>query len=83
MHTGTLVAPPLDPTPSMALTTFMLSSSATLPKTTCLPSKCPVTAVVTKNCDPFVLGPELAMESSPGTECRTVPLVNSSSNLAP
>ena len=31
----------------------------TLPNTTCLPSRCGVGTVQMKNCEPFVLGPEI------------------------
>lgn len=40
----------------MALTTAMLSSSATSPKTTCRPLSHDVTTVVMKNCEPFLFG---------------------------
>ena len=53
----------------------------TCPKTTCLPSRCGVGTVVIKNWLPLVLGPELAMESSPGLSCVSSKV--SSSNLVP
>ena len=46
-------------TRSIALTTS-LKPSNTHPKTVCLPSRCGVTSVVMKNCDPLVPGPALA-----------------------
>ena len=54
---------------------------ATWPKTTCLASRCGVRLVVMKNCEPFVLRPALAIESSIGFEWRTMPFSNSSANL--
>lgn len=41
----------------------------TIPNTTCLPSRWGVGAVVIKNYEPFVLGPEFAIESTP-TSCK-------------
>ena len=67
--TVSLVFPDELPTASMALTTFILFSSATFPKTTCLQSSQAVGAVVKKNCDPLVLGPELAMLKRPASVC--------------
>ena len=43
--------------------------SRTLPNTTCLPSSHDVAATVTKNWDPLVFFPELAMDSRPGSVC--------------
>lgn len=45
---------------------FSDSSSATSPKTTCLPSSQLVTTVVTKNCEPLLRGDGLAVVMSPG-----------------
>jgi hypothetical protein len=89
--------PLLLPVASRALTTFRDSSSATSPKTTCLPSSQLVTRVVIKNWDPllrrvsmnlkrsgkraYVLGPALAMERSPGLVCLRVKF--SSANFSP
>jgi hypothetical protein len=53
----------------------------TSPKTTCLPSRCGVGAVVMKNCEPLVFGPEFAIESRNGFSCLTGKA--SSSNLWP
>lgn len=65
---------PLPPGPavrvfSTILTTFILSSSATCPNATCLLSNHDAGAQVMKNWQPFVFGPELAMESIPGRVC--------------
>lgn len=51
-----LMEPLLEPQASMARTTFIdaVSSFATPPKTTCLPSSHEVTTVVTKNWDPLL-----------------------------
>jgi len=49
-----LQAPEPLPQASMALTTFMLSSSATSPKTTWRPSSHEVTTVVMKNWEPLL-----------------------------
>lgn len=46
---SSLTWPEPEPVFSSSETTFMLSSSATSPKTTCLPSSQEVTTVVTKN----------------------------------
>lgn len=46
-------------------TISMLSSSKTFPNTTCLPSNHGVFARVMKNCEPFVLGPLLAILNKP------------------
>jgi len=50
-------------TRSIALMTS-LKPSNTHPKTQCLPSRCGVTSVVMKNCDPLVPGPALAWSAS-------------------
>lgn len=49
-----LTAPLLLPRASISLTAFHESSSATSPKTTCLPSSQEVTTVVMKNWEPFL-----------------------------
>jgi len=67
--TGWRVAPPPLPTFSIASTTSRPDD--TLPKTTCFPSKCGVERVVRKNCEPFVLGPALALESRNGYVWQT------------
>merc|ERR1712225_125617 len=64
-----LTFPLPDPVASRALTTAKDCSSATSPKTTCLPSSQLVTTVVMKNLEPLVFGPALAMERSPGLVC--------------
>ncbi|KYM92705.1 hypothetical protein ALC53_00642 [Atta colombica] len=53
----------------------------TCPKTTCFPSSQSVLAVHRKNCDPFVFGPELAIDRVPGPVCFNSKF--SSSNLLP
>merc|ERR1719201_845548 len=73
--TGLEVRPLPLPTASMALTTSM--PLTTLPKTTCLPSRCGVRDVVRKNWLPLVLGPALAIESRKGSLCPTTPFSNS------
>ena len=51
----------------------------TWPNTVCLPSSHGAASTVTmKNCEPFVLGPALAMASAPRT---TLWSLNSSSNV--
>ena len=50
-----------EPVASRALTTLRDCSSATSPKTTCLPSSQLVTTVVTKNCDPLLKTDVLAL----------------------
>ena len=45
----------------------------TCPNTTCRPSSHFALAKVRKNCEPFVPGPELAMDSSPPFWCLTCP----------
>jgi hypothetical protein len=52
------------PVASSSCTTFMLESSATSPKTTCLPSSQEVTTVVMKNWEPL-LGKVLSAPKSP------------------
>ena len=73
----------LSPLPVGVLSTFLTTSnpSRTFPKTTCRPVNHGVAAVVTKNCDPFVFGPALAMDKIPGPVCLSVKF--SSSNLFP
>ena len=51
---GVVVLPDWLPVASMALTTFIDSSSATSPKTTCLPSSHSVVTVVIKNWEPLL-----------------------------
>lgn len=51
-----LIEPELVPVASMAFTMWRDSSSATSPKTTCLPSSQLVTTVVMKNWDPLLEG---------------------------
>src|SRR5262245_3124855 len=57
------VRPEDDPRASIFFTTSM--PSTTLPNTTCLPSSQAVWIVQRKNCEPLVLGPALAMLSTP------------------
>eukprot|EP01033_Poteriospumella_lacustris_P009009 gene9008-gene9810 len=64
MSTREEVAPPLDPRDSISFTTSMPLD--TFPKTTWRSSNQPVVTVVRKNCEPFVLGPALAMDNTPG-----------------
>lgn len=66
MMTRFVGVPRAVPSASMARTTDI--PSVTLPKTTCLPFNHGVSAVVMKNCDPFVFGPALAIDRHP-TEC--------------
>ena len=73
------VSPPREPQASTALMT--LYPSRTCPKTVCLPFRNGVATVHRKNCEPLVLGPALAMESTPGPVCLSVKF--SSANLAP
>merc|ERR1712100_809839 len=80
--TGCDVLPSLEPTASTFFTTSM--PSVTLPKTTCLPSKCGVWPVQMKNWLPLVLGPALAMERHPLPVCLpALPEKLSSANLPP
>ena len=79
MTTGLAVLPDWEPTASMALTTSM--PLVTVPKTTCLPSSQSVLTVQRKNCEPFVPGPALAIERTPGPVCLSWKF--SSANLAP
>jgi len=78
-----LMAPLLLPQASMLLMTAMesLSPAGTPPKTTWRPSSQEVTTVVTKNWEPLVLGPALAMESRNGL--LWVSLKFSSANFSP
>ena len=55
--------------------------STTDPNTTCFPSSHAVLDVQMKNCDPFVSGPALAMDNTPGPTCLKVKF--SSSNFVP
>jgi len=48
---------------------------------TCLPSSHDVTTVVTKNCEPLVFGPALAIERRPGFVCLSLKF--SSANFSP
>ena len=48
------IAPLLEPRASISLTICMEASSATSPKTTCLPSNHEVTTVVMKNWEPLL-----------------------------
>lgn len=75
--------PLLLPHASIDFTTPMLAASSfgTPPKTTCFESNHEVTTVVMKNCEPFVLGPALAMERRKGR--LWVNLKFSSANLSP
>ena len=60
MTTLLLVLPDELPTPSIARTTSI--PSTTDPKTTCLPSNHPVSAVHKKNWLPFVPGPAIVLK---------------------
>mmetsp|Transcript_3615 Transcript_3615/g.8284 ORF Transcript_3615/g.8284 Transcript_3615/m.8284 type:complete len:216 (+) Transcript_3615:207-854(+) len=77
--TLTRVAPESLPTCSIAERT--LWPEITLPKTTCFPSNHGVSAVHKKNCDPFVLGPALAIDKVPDPECLSLKF--SSANFSP
>ena len=57
----------------MLVTTSM--PLVTLPKTQCLPSSHAVCTVHRKNCEPLVLGPALAIESTPGPVCLSTVLI--------
>ena len=61
------VLPLDDPTASIFRTTSY--PFTTCPNTTCLPSRCGVSEVQRKNCDPFVFGPAFAIERVPGPKC--------------
>jgi hypothetical protein len=67
MRTWRDVRPLRDPTFSTASMTSL--PVFTRPKTTCLPSRWEVIAVVTKNCEPCVLRPALAIESKYFSVC--------------
>mmetsp|Transcript_8347 Transcript_8347/g.27546 ORF Transcript_8347/g.27546 Transcript_8347/m.27546 type:complete len:233 (+) Transcript_8347:126-824(+) len=54
----------------------------TLPKTVCLPSRWAADLNVMKNCDPFVFGPELAIDSTPLPSCLSL-AIGSSANGFP
>merc|ERR1719330_2108967 len=79
--TSFAVLPLCEPTFSMALTTFILSSPDTCPKTTCLPSSHCVFTVQRKNWEPFVFGPAFAIDRMPGPVCFSVKF--SSANFCP
>lgn len=78
-----LIAPLLEPQSSMLLITPIdaVSPFGTPPKTTWRPSSQEVTTVVTKNCEPLVFGPALAMERRNGL--LWVSLKFSSANFSP
>merc|ERR1719410_268670 len=67
------------PTASIAFTTSI--PLVTFPNTTCFPSNQAVFTVHRKNCDPLVLGPALAIDSTPGPVCFSLKF--SSANLLP
>lgn len=71
--------PELEPYDSIFLTRS--APSTTSPKTTCLPSSHEVTTVVTKNWEPLVLGPALAIDNRLGRSWRNLKF--SSANLLP
>lgn len=71
--------PLLEPKLSIFFTTSI--PSFTCPNTTCFPSSQSVFAVQMKNWDPFVLGPALAIERTPGPTCLSMKF--SSGNLLP
>ena len=56
-------------------TTFMPDEMR--PKTVCFPSRKGVGANVMKNCEPFVLGPALAIERMPAPVCLSSRLISS------
>jgi len=55
----------------LAISIFRITPfpETTSPKTTCFPSKCGVSTVVTKNWEPFVPGPAFAMDKRKGLSC--------------
>lgn len=59
-----------------------LSSPMTRPNTVLSPSRCGALSNVMKNCDPFVPGPLLAIDSTPRVPCRSAGRI-SSSNAPP
>mmetsp|Transcript_90711 Transcript_90711/g.256148 ORF Transcript_90711/g.256148 Transcript_90711/m.256148 type:complete len:221 (+) Transcript_90711:207-869(+) len=79
MATRSDVFPVLLPTFSILFTTS--KPDTTFPKTTCFPSKWGVGTVQMKNCDPFVLAPELAIDKIPGAVCLILKF--SSLNFSP
>ena len=73
----------LSPRPVGARSTARTTSmpSMTFPNATWRPLSQGVGAVVMKNCDPFVFGPALAMDKTPGPTCGTEKV--SSANFPP
>ena len=69
MVSGNLGVDPFTGTASHFRTVSMLASSRTRPKTVCFPSRWGAAAHVIKNWQPFVFGPLLAMDKSPGPLC--------------
>lgn len=63
------------------LRTTRSESPRTLPNTVCLPSNQSHLLQVMKNWQPFVFGPELAIDKSPGPLCEAMKF--SSANLVP
>ena len=63
---------------SMACTTS--EPLVTRPNTVCFPSSHGVATVVMKNCDPFVFGPALAMETVYGRSCLRSRVISSSNS---
>jgi hypothetical protein len=55
--------------PAFSILSTTVYPETTRPNTTCLPSRCGVSAVVMKNCEPFVFGPAFAIDSSPFSLC--------------
>eukprot|EP00241_Pyramimonas_parkeae_P008104 CAMPEP_0114226660 /NCGR_PEP_ID=MMETSP0058-20121206/1355_1 /TAXON_ID=36894 /ORGANISM="Pyramimonas parkeae, CCMP726" /LENGTH=148 /DNA_ID=CAMNT_0001337409 /DNA_START=481 /DNA_END=927 /DNA_ORIENTATION=- len=75
--TGWMVSPSFLPVFSICLKTSIPETS--LPKTTCLPLSEGARSKVTKNCEPLVWGPALAMLSSPGPEWECLKLSSAKS----
>lgn len=69
------------PVGTFSIFLIMRSPSMTFPNTTCFPSRKSHLAQVMKNWQPFVLGPLLAMERSPGPSCFRLKF--SSANVGP
>merc|ERR1719263_2552930 len=82
ISTGLEVAP--DPEPHFSILSTTSKPLQTLPKTTCLPSRCGVWPVQMKNWLPLVFGPALAIERHPLPVCLPAfPEKLSSANLLP
>jgi hypothetical protein len=67
--TYVIISIPLTTSPATTQSVASKKKRTGSPKTTCFPSSQLVWAVVMKNWEPLVLGPELAIESRPGLVC--------------